>query len=219
MDRASPFEDVAWSRLTDPSGRRWKPREILALSIDDFCGLYNDYGRRGIEVYGMVAEDAKREEARRLPTPDRSRFDAVDQIVGTLRTAAFALAENLDTLDYLGTVGAGAYLGHWADGENRLRRAAMAWRVDVAGGRTRYRRASDRLRERVTRRVREPRRLRPLSNYGPDPDRARRDGRTLLRCVAALDHLAPSLHRGALAWIADELDANTSLLRPPGTYR
>lgn len=212
------FDDVPWSRLTDQSGRRWKPREILGMARRDFIREFDYYGREGTMVYGMVAADAKREEAAKLPEAERRRFAVVDRLARGWRSETVRLAGQLDFWDYQGTAGAGAFLGFCADGEFRLRRAVMGWGVDTAGGRGRYRAASARLRDRANRRVHEPLRF-PKSAFQPDQQTVRGAWRRLERDLDAMDDLAAALHSYPLALLADDLAEATQILRPPRTHR
>ena len=74
--------------------------------------------------------------------------------------------------------------------------------IDAAGGRTRYRVASARLRDRVNRGVHETSPYAKAPFFAPDPKEVRRAWRRLQQDLNAMDSLAPTLHSHPLTLLA-----------------
>lgn len=146
MDYAEPLPrwiegwDLGWRDLTDQSGHRFSPHEVLRLGRARFVSRYDGDYKRAIVLFGMVAADAKREEALRLPPQDRARFHELDMALVTLTSVVIEFLESVGNT--MGTRLLSEAACFWADREEHLRLCAMHWSVPKTNSLHRWRRAS-----------------------------------------------------------------------------
>lgn len=125
-------QPVTREELTDRSGRRWMPREILALGRERFVNGFDGNYRFAIDLFASVARDGALEEARRLKPEDRAAFRTLDSVTWRLYDAGLQLVRELDEIGG-GTALLGDVMCLEADREEMLRRCALAWSAPAAG--------------------------------------------------------------------------------------
>lgn len=189
---AGPFaylEPAKWRELTDQAGHRWTPREMFALRRRSFVARYDGNYRTALSLYGLVAWEAKREEAARLSPVERDAYRELDRVHRRLVRAGCRLIYESDEMG-VGTVVLAAVMGIEADREDTMRRCAIHWRAPAGSVGRAWLQAKGKLRDELPSHPSLPAR-----SDGPPRSRAvyKTERQTLLHAWATLERMRPRL--------------------------